>query len=711
MKVIDRPVTRRLVHQPKTSRRFERRRAGEAFAARRAPQLEPLETRSLLSTVLNGFPAAGFRGDALADMPPWDVAVIVDSQRISARGFAELSEHLPDAPGLTRSEGAPDWIAGIIGDTQLRGSDADTNDVDIYRIDLPAGDHYAVNLQVLAQRFDSSLDPAVSILDENGDTIASNDDALHVGFAADAELFTGLNGGTYYVAVYAGGNLPGEGGFDPHVPGSAHNSRGTTGQYLLHVDAVPDTTRPTVVDTNIERDSTLRAVPTEITVRFSEPMHLSGLQHGATLTSGNGDSIELTPTHYDTLAREVTYLLLDRPVAGDYQFTLHAAQVQDRADNPIDGGGPGGDFVLQFHLDTPSVDFVDTESNDTAATAQPLGPLFANELIGQTGVQITGSVTATSASGDHDFYRFQVTRAGLFTFRLTPGQGTTQTGVLRLRDATGKQLAQAFKFGGFGSTMFRWLTPGEYLLEMDASSNTPDGSYQLSAKSSFGPDLLLTDNDPGPVVQVVLRTHDGEKSTESETASSSEASTLTLSPISYAVSSLPAVASQPAGQPQQPAAGSTELAWVDRSQGGQALPAGFVFGEQATGPAVRFSVNGVSGTFHDSLPDAVPHGMHALNPSAQLVSELASLLRGGFDGGATGSSAAVDDTGFVGDSGGEYIDLESAEWVSDAADLAMSPPTLALGMVASIGAASALNVPNRRRSNWVQRAFELLGAR
>ena len=713
MRVMDRQPMRRLSHRNRTTRVPERRNPRLASAERPAPQLEPLETRSLLSTVvLNGFPAGGFRAETLIDMPPWDIAVIVDNQPIVARGFAESTEHLLDAPGLGRLQAGSDWIAGIIGDTRLRGSGAASNDVDIYRIDLPAGDHYAVHLQVLAQRFGSALDPAVSLLDENGRAIASNDDVLRTGFPSDAEIFTGLNGGTYYVAVSAGGNLPGVGGFDPLLPGSGHGSRGTTGQYLLGWSAVPDSTRPQVLHTSIEPGSTLHSAPAEITVRFSEPMHLVGLQQGATLADANGDTINLEAISYDSVTHEVRYRLLDRPVAGDYQFTLHAALVQDRADNPIDGGTPGGDFNLQFHLDTPDVNLVDAEPNDAAATAQPLGPLFESELASRTGLQITGSVFATSVSGDHDFYSFQVTRKGFYTFRLKPDQGTTQTGSLRLRDAAGNQLAQGGRFPGLGSSLIRWLNPGDYLIEMDASGNTPDGSYQLSIQSSSSVKLPLMDNDPGPAVQVVLRSFDGVKPPESEPARSTESSTVAISAMTYSVIVLPAVASQPAGQPQQPAASPTELAWADQSSAGPALPAGFALRGPAPAPVARFSVAGVSGTFYEPLPDAIPHGTHALDPSTQVVSELAALFRDGFGDGAAGSAAAsAGDSGLASDASAASLDLDSAEWLADAAELAMSPPTLALGMVASIGAASVMNVPNRRRSNWVQRAFELLGVR
>lgn len=716
MRAIDRQDVYRLRHRKRPSTNRERRSASEASAGRVAPRLEPLESRSLLSTLpLNGFPAGGFRAETLAGTPPWDVAVVVDNQPVTAQGYAESTERIAAAPQVAVSPGQETWIAGIIGDTKLRGSDAATNEVDFYRIDLPQGYRYALSLQVLAQKFGSGLDAAVSVLDSGGQVLASNDEALHKGFLSDAELYAGLDGGTYYIAVSAGGNLPGEDGFDPLTPGSGDSSRGSTGQYLMKLSAKLDSVGPQVVETSIEPGETLHSTPIQITVRFNEAMNLQGLQQGATLTDSSGTSIKLSAFDYDSLTHQVSYMLMDRPVAGDYEFTLHAAQVTDRANNAIDAGGPNGDYTLEFRIETPEVVSVDTELNETAGTAQPLGPLFAGEL--RNGVQVDGVASVSVPGGDHDFYRFQVTQTGFFTFRLRPGADTQQSGVLRLHDAAGNQLAQAFRLPGMSSTLIRWLRPGEYLVEMDASSGVPSGSYQLSIQAANIPEIPLSDNDPVPAVQVVLRTLDGEKPPESKTSestSSTESTASTTSMVSqqmsYAVNSLQPVASQPVGAPQNQTAGS-ELAWADNSGSGQPLPAGFVLGQPSRTPAARFSVDGVSGSFHDALPNAVPHGIHPLDPSTQLASELAALVRGGFGEGAASSGAdAARDAAIEDGSGAHFSDVGSDELGEDAFQVVMSPSSLALGMVASIGVASVMNgSPRRRSSNWVDRAVEWLG--
>jgi len=170
---------------------------------------------------------------------------------------------------------------------------------------------------------------------------------------------------------------------------------------------------------------------------------------------------------------------------------------------------------------------------------------------------------------------------------------------------------------------------------------------------------------------------------------------------------LPPVASQPVGGVQPQSAGS-QLAWVDQSGGAQVLPAGYVLGAASSGRPVRFSVEGVTGTFQSSLPDAVPHGIHALEPSANLVSELAALVRGTASDGAAASGAT--DRAIAGGDGVELHESGAAEWSEEAIQIALSPSSLSLGMVAGIGVAGAMNASSRRRnSNWLQQTFEVLG--
>ncbi len=694
----------------KTARtRVESRRLVSAETAGRSPQLETLECRSMLSTVtFDSIPAVGFRLDQANGTPAWEVSISIDGSLNLGHAFAESTDRIADAPALELNVGRPTWAVGVIGDTKLRGNGAATNDVDFYRIEVPNDGHYALHLRVVAQGVGSELDSAVTLFDSNGHMIAANDDALHEGVLWDAELFAGLDGETYFVAVSAGGNQPGEpGGFNPQEPGSGRGSRGSTGAYLLEVAAEPDSTRPQVLGTSIEPGSTLHEPPATITIRFSEPIDLRDLENGAMLSGSNGSNVAVWPIEYDTVASEVTYLLIDRPAAGDYAFLLNSMQITDRADNALDGGSLNGDFQLNFRIESPEILRTDAGSNDSFDTAQPLGHLYTDEML--AGIKIDGTVTQETG-GDQDFYRFELSLPGIFTFRFRPGQGTNRTGTFRLLDESGNVLAQSAGFSNFGSTIFRWLTAGEYVVQMDASGGVPDGTYSLSIQGGFTPELP-GDNNSLPAIQVTVRTNESAETQEPGDSGSEQdepAGEQSADAIVFAVNSLPAVSGQPAGTPQADTAGATSLAWVDQSSGGSVLPAGFSL--NVSRPVVQFSVNGVSGSMHDPLPDALVDGMHALSPSSQVVSELAALMFGGSDAGGAGWGGGGGDGGGASDEVIEVFLGSDEGGLSGALRRTVSEPTMALGMIAGLGAATVMTVPNRRRSqNWLQRALQALG--
>ncbi len=677
------------------------------------PAVECLETRSLLSAApLTGFPSHGFRADRLGADAPWDVPAFVDGILEHATAFAEGSETLADAPSVSLVANEPAWFAGVVGDTLLRGASAVTNDVDLYRIELPKDDHYSLQLTVLAQRFGSELDAAVSLFDADGRFIASNDDAFHDGYLSDSELFHGLDSGTYFVAVSAGGNTPDQnGGFHVNRPGSGTSSRGGRGQYLLRIEAVPDSTRPEVVATNIRDGATLDAPPTWITVQFSEAMALAGLERGATLTDSGGHEFALTHIHYDSLTNEMTYLVLDRAEAGHYEFRLSAETVTDRADNPLQGNDASGDFVVHFHVDTAEVSLADLESNESIDAAQPLETLFEHDL--QPGIRLSGVVPESASETDavdHDFYRFKVLREAFFTFRFKPNAGLPAGATISLRDASGELIVRTTSFTGFGTSVFRFMTAGEYTVEIAAPTAVTAATYQLTIQSAGTGEITLTDNSPGAAVQVVLRSNDGSASAQTSATSGNAApSNLVIASgeIVASVSALPVVAGGPLGRPQSPAADASELAWVDTSDSG-ALPAGVTFGRPAQ-PSTHFSVERVSGSFLEPLPDDLRHGTHALAPAAGLVAELAELFR--TSGAARPDGNSSEDAALDGSAAELFAASDSTDAALEDSRRELSPRTIAFGMAVALGVASAATVPSRRRnSNWLQQTFEALGA-
>src|SRR5262249_56212207 len=102
----------------------------------------------------------------------------------------------------------------------------------------------------------------------------------------DSVLYASLTAGQdYYVAVAGGSNTPSPlegqppgspGVYDPNIPNSAQNGL-STGPYLLNllVQATPDP--PHVVATSPIAGETLTQIPTQLTVKFDEPMNLAQL--------------------------------------------------------------------------------------------------------------------------------------------------------------------------------------------------------------------------------------------------------------------------------------------------------------------------------------------------------------------------------------------------------------------------------------------------
>jgi hypothetical protein len=148
---------------------------------------------------------------------------------------------------------------------------------------------------------------------------------------------------------------------------------------------------------------------------------------------------------------------------------------------------------------------------------------------------------------------------------------------------------------------------------------------------------------------------------------------------------------------------------VDQS-GGAGLPAGFVLAGQSGSSSPHFSVDAVSGTFSDALPDTLPDGTYALNMSSGGFAELARLIgRRGTGEAASANHSDADSAAGDGESG-DGLDFGSGDDAPAPAQLAMDSPVLSFGVVFGLGAACTMTVPNRRRNtDWARRLMEFLG--
>jgi len=597
----------------------------------------------------------------------------------------------------------PGWATGVIGDSSHVL--APSADVDVFQLELPGSDRYAVRLDLLAHRFGSELDGAVSVFDSAGELIATNDDGLGE-FPSDAILNLGLDGGTYFIAVSEGGNVPGPEGFDLNLPGSGRPGRESTGRYVLRVAAEPDSQPPQVMGISFEPGQTFDSPPTHIVVQFSEPMDPAGLVSGATLTNESDDEVGLAAIDYDHATGAVTYLLLDRPTSGDWHFALDGALVTDLAGHGLDAGE--GNLAAAFRVDAAEPARIDQEPNDTHEAAQNVGNLFPVELA--EGVELSGSLSSdpdVDVLPDSDFYRFRVSVPGLYAIRLhVPADATELPDQFRLLDAAGNLIAERIVPAGTQLTMYRAMQAGEYVLEI-AGGGDATTEYEATVQSVLGvlgyaEIIPLTASDFAGSVQIVIRP--GVAAVSSTSAEATESAIVVPTrdvAQAAAVQSLPAVASEPAGKPGVASAGPTALAWLDQSGGAAGLPAGLAPQGRSSGESVRVSVDGVSGSFLDPLAASMPAGTHAFSPSGNLIVELAQLMREAAQNNA-GVEMPASDTA----SAENTLIAAADEDAADKPHLALSPQALTITVVATLGAAGAMTSSSgRREGDWLTQAL------
>ncbi len=308
-------------------------------------------------------------------------------------------------------------------------------------------------------------------------------------------------------------------------------------------------------------------------------------------------------------------------------------------------------------------------------------PLPAVQAEVQDGSAVRVEVLAT------DIYRFHLDH-------LNGGSADTSSH-LRLLDAGGNLITDSAPLPGSGTTVYRWLQPGEYVLQVvpagDADSGTA-GSYELIVSGRYeGVRVIQQDAGSGAENQVVLRSDGGSTMSIGAMPAPASSPEATRS-MAMSVQSLPVVVSQPIGRPRVALDDPSSLAWLERS-GTTTLPVGFVLGKPAADAAIQLSVTTVSGSFLDSLTDGAPVGTYPLAPSTHLVSDLTEVLQNGTGVVAEQNIVAGDDTvrRF------EIAAAQSADRDGTETAEASMPTSFGLGVVASLGAASALSEPTRER--------------
>jgi Bacterial pre-peptidase C-terminal domain len=199
--------------------------------------------------------------------------------------------------------------------------------VDIYQFTLPSGNLWQVGLGISANSIGSHLLTDLSLFAPNGTLIATSNAGTGIpSNPNDPYLFTGLEGGTYYVGVSGAGNLPyGPGGYDPvlGIPG-INDNRGSAGLFALNLVASPHEQATRLENFSLDYGAADTNSPTGLTLNFSGPIDLSNLfipdaqETALEVVDSAGEVWPVTAASYEVTGASLL-MIFDRPLpAGNY---------------------------------------------------------------------------------------------------------------------------------------------------------------------------------------------------------------------------------------------------------------------------------------------------------------------------------------------------------------------------------------------------------
>lgn len=478
--------------------------------------LDPTDARILTITLnLAGFPsqrlpidtyrltlsAPGFRdldGNFLNGNSSGGTDTDLGFEVVPVSGALEPNDTLSIASPITFNANGTARITGLrIGDglQSLR-------DVDLFRVNMPAGG--LITAEVIAKRLPtpSTLDSYLRLFDAFGNELANNDQF----FGQDSYLDFFVNtGGIYYIGVSGFGNPS----YNPTVAGSG--SQQSTGLYDIAVSvALVSDDRVSAADTisspiRIPLEGTAGTTTNSIIVRDSREIRdvnvrisldhtfvgdlrisLIGPDNTEVILfnrrGGSGDN--LVNTLFDDEATTAIGAA-SAPFTGSFR--------PDVPLNRFDGKLAIGTWTLRI-VDTTSLNtgqlldwsidftlkndiFGEFESNDTLVTARDL-----------SGINGTGAATVQAAIGDggfgvldRDIFRFVALEGS--TLNATVQSGGTLNTAVRLFDADGLELRSFSIDGSLNSVLedFVFAAGGTYYIAVSEGGNTAYNPFDVTS--------------------------------------------------------------------------------------------------------------------------------------------------------------------------------------------------------------------------------------
>jgi hypothetical protein len=339
--------------------------------------------------------------------------------------------------------------------------------VAVYQFSLGAGTYWQLGVAVSTQNMDSSLQTVLTLMNNNGTVLESR--ASGTGVFSDPNdpyIFSGLNPGTYMVAVTAAPSSPG-------------------GAFALSLIAQPHTQATQVVGFSLNHADPNDPSPTSFSLSFSAPINAATLFNldpalqGLEVVDSSGQEWPITDLEYATTSAQLTMVINEPLPAGQYSLILRSQNpLSDLAGVPVSAPGEPAGVLANWTV---------------AARSSPKGP---NDL----GVLWT--------SGEGQFWPFQ---AGTIveTTRLIPDQPVTYrwvanvSGIYMFDTLSGGSDIEIVNTGNGKSTILDAGSSGDFNNYLMA--NLSAGIYELTfLKQGVSPALVRWDLRIWPTWDTVL---------------------------------------------------------------------------------------------------------------------------------------------------------------------------------------------------------------
>ena len=215
-----------------------------------------------------------------------------------ASGAGEPNDSIATATVLTFTAGEAELDA-VIGDGVH-----ETADVDLYSLDLAAGETVTIDIDAATLTEPSSLDSYLRLFDAAGSEVASNDDGD--GSFDSLLTFTAESAGSYIVGVSGYGNAS----YDPLTAGSG-TTAGSLGAYTIRVDRTE--TEPPETGTDEPNDVLANATPVTLTYEYDPEFFRESAVAEFEAVIGDGDQTNADVDLYsiDLLAGDTIWIDVD----------------------------------------------------------------------------------------------------------------------------------------------------------------------------------------------------------------------------------------------------------------------------------------------------------------------------------------------------------------------------------------------------------------